>query len=87
MQTDLTVGAGNTNCNAKIAFKAKEGFEQQRLQLRFDFPHNKVMLENVTGNTVNTTYKEATVAVSEGVHKLTVEVQMTRLRRGWMSRR
>lgn len=75
MQADLTVGAGNTNCNAKIAFKAKEGFEQQRLQLRFDFPHNKVMLENVTGNTVNTTYKEATVAVSEGAHKLTVEVQ------------
>lgn len=75
IQADLTVGAENTNCNAKIAFKAEEGFEQQRLQLRFDFPHNKVILEKVTGNTVNTIYKEAAVAVSEGTHKLTVEVQ------------
>ena len=45
------------------------------MQLRFDFPHNKVFLERVTGNTVNTGYGEAEVTVSEGTHKLTVEVQ------------
>lgn len=75
IQTDFIVGAGNTNCNAKIGFKAEDGFEQQRLQLRFDFPNNKVFLEKVTGNTVNTIYSEAKVAVSEGTHKLIVEVQ------------
>ena len=75
IQTDLVIGSGNTNCNAKIGFKAEDGFEGQRLQLRFDFPHNKVFLERVTGNTVNTGYGEAEVTVSEGTHKLTVEVQ------------
>ncbi len=59
IQTDFIVGAGNTNCNAKVGFKAEDGFESQRLQLRFDFPHNKVFLEKVTGNTVNTTYGTA----------------------------
>ena len=75
IQTDFIVGAGNTNCNAKVGFKAEDGFEQQRLQLRFDFPHNKVFLEKVTGNTVNVIYSEAEAAVSEGTHKLIVEVQ------------
>ena len=75
VQADLTVGSGNTNCNAKIGFKAEDGFEGQRLQLRFDFPHNKVFLEKVTGNTANTSYGEEGVTVSEGTHKLTVEVQ------------
>lgn len=75
IQTDLVIGSGNTNCNAKIGFKAEDGFESQRLQLRFDFPHNKVFLEKVTGNTVNTTYGTAEVTVSEGTHKLAVEVQ------------
>ena len=75
IQTNLVIGSGNTNCNAKIGFKAEDGFEGQRLQLRFDFPHNKVFLEKVTGNTVNTSYGEAGVTVSEGTHKLTVEVQ------------
>lgn len=75
IQTDFIVGAGNTNCNAKVGFKAEDGFESQRLQLRFDFPHNKVFLEKVTGNTVNTTYGTAEATVLEGTHRLAVEVQ------------
>ena len=75
IQTDLVIGAGNTNCNGKIGFKAEDGFEGQRLQLRFDFPHNKVFLEKVTGNTVNTTYGTAEATVSQGTHKLAVEIQ------------
>lgn len=75
LQTDLIIGTENKNCNAKIGFKAQDGFDKQRLQLRFDFPNNKVFLEKVTGNSVDTKYGEAAAEVSQGQHKLAIEVK------------
>lgn len=76
IQADLVVGEGNKNCNAKFAFKAADGFEAQRLQLRFDFPNNQVFLEKVTGNTIVTSYaKAANLTVSQGEHHLAIEVK------------
>ena len=54
----LVIGSGNTNCNAKIGFKARRTvLKDERLPTWLDFPHNKVFLERVTGNTVNTGYR------------------------------
>ena len=35
LEADLMIGGGNTNCNAKFGFKAAEGYDGDRLQLRF----------------------------------------------------
>lgn len=49
IELDMTVNQGNTNSNAKIAFKAVD-YDGQRLQLRFDFPKNRVFLETTKQN-------------------------------------
>ncbi len=76
IETDLIVGEGNKNCNAKIGFKAAEGFDARRLQLRFDFPHKTVFLEKAAGNTVETSYAKAEgLEISQGAHHLAIEVK------------
>ena len=71
LEADLMIGGGNTNCNAKFGFKAAEGYDGDRLQLRFDFPRNLVYLENNGGTVYNSVHFPA---LSQGEYQLAIKV-------------
>ncbi len=55
IQLDLTPNEGNTNSNAKIAFKIADQYEGDRLQVRFNFVQNYIYIERTINNNVNNT--------------------------------
>ena len=67
----MIIGGGNTNCNAKFGFKAAEGYDGDRLQLRFDFPRNLVYLERNGGTVYNSVHLPA---LSQGEYQLAIKV-------------
>lgn len=60
IQLDLTPNEGNTNSNAKIAFKIEDQYEGDRLQVRFNFVQNYIYIERTRNNNTNNTATDST---------------------------
>ncbi len=79
IHVDLQTLEGNTNCNAKIGFRGGTSFDDARLQVRFDFPNNRIYLEKAAGNSVQTKLAEADVAgvnIKTAPKELAVDILM-----------
>ncbi len=62
IHVDLDTLPGNTNANTKIGFRGGSSFQDERLQVRFNYPGNTVLLEKAAGNSTKTTYATASLA-------------------------
>ena len=52
IQLNMTLNEGNTNSNAKIAFKTADQYEGDRLQVRFNFVQGGIYVERTQNNSV-----------------------------------